>query len=83
MTHLSTDYCGSSEGDSKHTTNYSYSSTYVGAYLTSVSNPLSQTTTYTYDLPTGVKTDHNRSESPGHDFDVRSLDGATNPDRIS
>ena len=55
MTHLSTDACGSSEGDSLHTTNYSYSSTYVGGYLTSVTNPLSQTTTYTYDLTTGVK----------------------------
>ena len=55
MTHLSTDACGSSEGDSKHTTNYSYSSTYVGEYLTSVTNPLSQTTAYTYDLTTGVK----------------------------
>ncbi len=55
MTHLSTDPCGSSEGDSKHTTNYSYSTSYVGGYLTSITNPLSQTTSYTYDLTTGVK----------------------------
>jgi RHS repeat-associated protein len=50
----STDSCGSSAGDSKHTTSYSYSSTYEGAYPTTITNPLSQSTIYTYDLNTGL-----------------------------
>lgn len=50
----STDPCGSSAGDSKHTTSYAYSSTYEGAYLTTVTNPIGQSTTYTYDSGTGL-----------------------------
>jgi RHS repeat-associated protein len=52
----STDSCGSSAGDSKHTTNYSYSSTYLDAYPTKITNPLSQSTTMAYDLNTGLVT---------------------------
>jgi YD repeat-containing protein len=45
----STDPCG-------HSTTYAYSSTYVGAYPTTVTNALSQSQTYTYDFNTGLKT---------------------------
>lgn len=52
-TYQSTDSCGSSEGDPLHSTKYSYSSTYVGAYITAVTNPLGQSTNYAYDFDTG------------------------------
>jgi len=52
----STDSCGSSAGDSKHTTKYSYSSTYEDAYPTTITNPLSQSTTNAYDFNTGLVT---------------------------
>ena len=52
----STDSCGSSAGDSKHTTKYSYSSTYEDAYPTTITNPLSQSTTMAYDLNSGLVT---------------------------
>ncbi len=45
-----------------HTTTYGYSSTYAGAYPTSVTNTLTQTTSYSYDFGTGrltSKTDPN------------------------
>jgi len=54
MAYETTDPCGSSLGDSKHTTTFAYSSTYAGAFVTSVTNPLQQTTSHTYDLNTGV-----------------------------
>jgi RHS repeat-associated protein len=50
----STDSCGSSAGDLKHTTTYAYSSTYWGAYPTTITNPLSQSTINTYDFNTGL-----------------------------
>ena len=37
-------------------TGYTYSSTYQGAYLTTVTNPLQQTTNYGYDFNTGLLT---------------------------
>lgn len=39
-----------------HSTGFSYSSTYAGAYLTQTTNPLLQSTTHTYDLNTGLLT---------------------------
>jgi RHS repeat-associated protein len=53
MPYYSTDSCGSQIGDSKHTTDFAYSSAYFGAYLTGVLNPLNQQTTSTYDLNLG------------------------------
>lgn len=38
MKYQATDYCGKSPGDASHTTTYAYSSTYVGAYPTTVIN---------------------------------------------
>ena len=37
-----------------HTTTYTYSPTFYGAYLTAVTNALNQSTTYNYDLSTGL-----------------------------
>lgn len=39
-----------------HTTTYAYSSTFYGAYPTTVTNALSQSTTYNYDFSTGLMT---------------------------
>ncbi len=39
-----------------HTTTYAYSGTYYGAYPTTVTNALNQSTTYTYDFNTGLIT---------------------------
>lgn len=49
-----TDQCGSSVGAIHHTTTYSYSSTYAGAYPTTVTNALIQSTYHTYDSNTGL-----------------------------
>ena len=51
----STDSCGSAAGDSKHTTKYLYSnsSPYEGAYPTTITNPLGQSTITTYDSNIG------------------------------
>jgi RHS repeat-associated protein len=67
----STDSCGSSAGDSKHTTKYSYSSTYEDAYPTTITNPLGQSTTNAYDFNTGLltsTTDPN-SQTTGFTYD--------------
>jgi RHS repeat-associated protein len=45
----SADPCG-------HATNFQYSSTYVGAFPTTVTNPLSQNTIFAYDFNTGAVT---------------------------
>ena len=52
----SVDSCGSSATDSLHMTKYLYSSTYVGAYPTTVTNPKSQMTLHAYDFNTGLLT---------------------------
>jgi RHS repeat-associated protein len=52
----STDSCGQSAGDPLHTTTFAYSSTYVGAFPTSVTNQKGQITTYVYDINTGLAT---------------------------
>jgi RHS repeat-associated protein len=49
----SVDSCGSSATDKLHMTTYLYSSTYFGAYPTSITNPLSQITQHSYDSNTG------------------------------
>jgi RHS repeat-associated protein len=49
-----------------HTTTYSYSGTFAGAYPTTVTNALSQASTFNYDLSTGLlisATDPNLSQS--------------------
>ncbi len=51
-----TDSCGSSAGDGNHTRTYAYSSTYAGAWPTTVTNPLNQSTSQTYDFNTGAVT---------------------------
>ena len=48
------DSCGSSATDTTHMTTYAYSGTYVGAYPTTITNPLSQQTNHTYDFNTGL-----------------------------
>jgi RHS repeat-associated protein len=52
----SVDSCGSSASDTNHKTSYAYSGTYVGAYPTTVTNPLGQSTTNAYDFNTGLLT---------------------------
>jgi RHS repeat-associated protein len=54
MVYQATDPCGSSAGDTKHTSTYAYSSTDWGAYLTTITNPLGQSTINTYDFNTGL-----------------------------
>jgi RHS repeat-associated protein len=51
-----TDSCGNSAGDPNHTTTFAYSSTYAGAWPTTVTNALSQSTSRTYDFNTGAVT---------------------------
>jgi RHS repeat-associated protein len=50
----SVDSCGSSATDATHMTTYAYSTTYVGAYPTTITNPKSQQTSHTYDFNTGL-----------------------------
>ncbi len=50
----SVDSCGTSYTDPNHTTSYAYSTNYVGAYPTTITNPLSQQTNHTYDFNTGL-----------------------------
>ena len=51
-----TDSCGSSAGDPNHTATYAYSSTYAGAFPTSITNSLNQSTSYAYDFNRGLLT---------------------------
>lgn len=51
-----TDPCGASAGDANHTTTFAYSTTFAGAYPTTVTNSLSQTLTKNYDFNTGLLT---------------------------
>jgi RHS repeat-associated protein len=53
MVQKATDSCGTSAGVANHTTTFAYSSTYAGAYPTTITNPLSQSTTNGYDFNTG------------------------------
>lgn len=46
--------CGSSPSDTSHKTSYAYSSVYVGAYPTTITNPLGQQTADVYDFNTGL-----------------------------
>jgi RHS repeat-associated protein len=50
----SVDSCGTSYTDANHTTAYAYSTNYVGAYPTLITNPKNQQTSHTYDLNTGL-----------------------------
>ena len=50
----SVDSCGTSYTDPNHTTSYAYSTNYVGAYPTTITNPLLQQTNHTYDFNTGL-----------------------------
>jgi RHS repeat-associated protein len=50
----SVDSCGSSAADPTHKTAYAYSLTYAGAFPTTVTNPLGQSTILTYDFNTGL-----------------------------
>jgi len=55
-----------------HTLTYGYSSTYDGAYPTTVTNALSQSTTLTYDFNTGLvktSTDPNSAETQFYSYD--------------
>jgi RHS repeat-associated protein len=49
--------------DCLQTTTYNYSSTFYGAYLTAVTNPLGQTISYNYDFNTGLKISSTDSNS--------------------
>jgi RHS repeat-associated protein len=51
-----TDECGASAGDASHTTTYSYSSAYVGAYPTTITNPAGQPFNYAFDFNSGAVT---------------------------
>ena len=53
-TSTSVDSCGASSTDANHKTTYAYSLTYEGAYPTTITNPLGQSTTNTYDFDTGL-----------------------------
>jgi len=50
----SVDSCGSSATDATHMTTYAYSTNYVGAYPTTITNPKSQQTSHAYDFNTGL-----------------------------
>jgi len=51
-----TDPCGSQAGSSSHTFTYSYSSSYAGAYPTTITNPAGQAFNYAYDFSSGALT---------------------------
>jgi RHS repeat-associated protein len=53
-TNTTVDSCGSSSTDTTHMTTFAYSPTYAGAYPTSVTNPLNQITSHTYDFNSGL-----------------------------
>ncbi len=59
----SVDSCGASASDTNHKTSYVYSPTYAGAYPTTVTNPLGQSTTNAYDFNTGLLTS---TQDPNH-----------------
>ena len=64
-------------------TTYGYSSTYAGAYLTSVTNALGQPTTMTYDFTTGLltsTTDANNQIATNTYDEMERLTLAKNPD---
>jgi RHS repeat-associated protein len=66
-----------------NTTTYGYSSTYAGAYLTSVTNALGQPTTMTYDFTTGLltsTTDANNQTATNTYDEMERLTLAKNPD---
>jgi RHS repeat-associated protein len=50
----SVDSCGSSSTDATHMTTFAYSTIDAGAYPTTVTNPMSQQTSHTYDFNTGL-----------------------------
>jgi len=69
-----TDSCGSSAGDPNHTTTYAYSSNYAGAWPTSITNALNQSTSQTFDFDTGVltsRTDPN-NQTTSFQYDIMS-----------
>ncbi len=53
-TYFNTGMVKSTQDPLLHTTNFSYSSTFHGAYLTQTSNALTQTTSASYDFSTGL-----------------------------
>jgi RHS repeat-associated protein len=50
----SVDSCGSSATDATHMTTYAYSTNYIGAYPTTITNPKSQQMSHAYDFNTGL-----------------------------
>jgi RHS repeat-associated protein len=56
MVQKGTDSCGTSAGDTNHTTTFAYSATYAGAFPTTITNALSQSVTNAYDFNTGLLT---------------------------
>lgn len=67
-----TDSCGTSPYNTNHTTTFAYSGTYYGAYPTTITNPLGQTTTNSYDFNTGrltAKTDPN-GQTTSYSYDT-------------
>jgi RHS repeat-associated protein len=66
-----------------HTTTYNYSSTFYGAYPTTVTNALNQSTTYNYDFSTGLMTsatDPNQLETTYSYDSMFRLHQVTHPD---
>lgn len=75
----STGTISSSKDPKGNSTTYGYSSAYEGAYLTSVTNALNQTTNYTYDFNTGLlasTTDPN-SQTTSYAYDSMSRSAQT------
>jgi len=66
-----------------HPTNYAYSSTYFGAYPTSVTNAANQVTQYAYDFNTGLRTSivdpNNQPTTYGYD-EMWRISSASFPD---
>lgn len=54
ITYFDTGTANGSSDPCTHPTTYAYSSVYAGAYPTTITNALSQSSTYTYDLNTGL-----------------------------
>jgi RHS repeat-associated protein len=76
-TNQATDMCGNQAGDPNHSTTFAYSSSLAGAYPTSVTNALGQTTSTNYDFNTGEVTSvtdaNNQTTSTSYDSQWRPL----------
>jgi RHS repeat-associated protein len=82
-TYYDTGMLGKTADPANDTTQYSYSTTYDGAYLTSIQDALSHTITFTFDFNTGemlTKKDAN-SQTTSYSFDnMRRLASISYPD---